>query len=201
MNFTREGKETTYIHYGASAFDKTRFVQVVNRIKWIKPVAHTGLWGSPVDAKWGWKDWCEAENFRECDESNSFKFTVKNPEKIFFVNSKESYKELIKLYGDKNNLTVTFDYTPWYINFNKMINDGWEGLEISITDYPTLYDLLYGWDCDSILIFTKDAIVPVTTEDKEETIYDEFETTLKRDPLGPGVFGEWEKALLNNQFS
>ena len=43
------------------------------------------------------------------------------------------------------------------INVDKMKADGWDGLEISLTDC----DRLYGWDCDSIVIFNRDAVVPV----------------------------------------
>ena len=31
-----------------------------------------------------------------------------------------------------------------FINFDKMIEDGWDALEISISCYWRLYDLLYG---------------------------------------------------------
>ena len=39
--------------------------------------------------------------------------------------------------------------------------DGWDGLEISLTDHWPLYEYLYGWDCDSVVIFNRDAVVPV----------------------------------------
>ena len=199
MKYTRENREVTYIHYGAKEFNPQKFIPVINRVNWVKPEAHTGLWASPVNAEWGWKDWCEAENFRECDDDVSFKFTVRDPQRIFFVDSKDSYDELVRLYGIKNPLH--FGYTPDFIDFNKMMEEGWHGLEISITDYPALYDLLYGWDCDSILIFNKDAIIPFNTEEKEVTIHDEFEAAIEGDSLGSGIFGEWETLLHNNQFS
>ena len=36
--------------------------------------------------------------------------------------------------------------------------DGYVGMEISISDYFRIYDELYGWDCDSIVIFYEDEI-------------------------------------------
>ncbi len=83
MKYTRESKPTTYIHYGSSAFSHVKFVPATQEGCWVKPKG--GLWGSPIDAQHSWKDWCEGENFRECNEDNSFKFTVRgigvNPEK------------------------------------------------------------------------------------------------------------------------
>jgi hypothetical protein len=45
----------TYIHYGASKFDLDKFVPVKNAdFGWTKPDCG-GLWGSPVDSEYGWK--------------------------------------------------------------------------------------------------------------------------------------------------
>ena len=38
-----------YIHYGCTSFDKLKFQEIKG-----------GLWASPIDAEYGWKDWCEA---------------------------------------------------------------------------------------------------------------------------------------------
>lgn len=45
------------------------------------------------------------------------------------------------------------------LDFIKMQSDGYSGMEISITDCPKLYYLLYGWDCDSIVIWNPEAVV------------------------------------------
>jgi hypothetical protein len=47
------------------------------------------------------------------------------------------------------------------LDFVKMSADGYSGMEISITDFPKLYWLLYGWDCDSIVVWSPDAIIQV----------------------------------------
>ena len=87
MQYTREGREVTYIHYmkpGDYAFRHELFCKLSNDGHWVKP---------------------------------------------------------------KGGL------------FEKMVEDGWDGLEISISDYAQLYNYLYGWDCDSIVVFNEDAIV------------------------------------------
>lgn len=193
MKFTREFKPVTYIHYGADHFDISKFKEVKN--EWHKPKKGTGLWGSPVNAVRSWKNWCEDEHFRECNDDNAFKFIVRNPEKIFFVDSAPAYLNLTKRYGIANGWG-TSEYNPYDIDFEKMISDGWDGLEISISDWWKLYDLLYGWDCDSIVIFNKDCIIEV----EKEEIEDEFTIFPERESLGDNVFSEWDSALRRNEF-
>ena len=50
-----------YIHYGSANFDPCCFMQVANQSFITKP--RGGLWASRVDAKRGWRDWCEGEEF------------------------------------------------------------------------------------------------------------------------------------------
>lgn len=161
MEYTREGRSVTYIHYGHEEFDTRRFKAITNFGNvGIKP--NGGLWASPVEAESSWKEWCECEDFRDCREDVSFRFTMRNPDKIFYIDSEESFKEFAGRYGK-------MDDTIWrlagdsvvFIDFEKMLSDGWDTLEISLTDYWRLYDLLYGWDCDSIVVLNRDAVVPV----------------------------------------
>lgn len=198
MDFTRKGREVSYIHYSKTDcdhFDKSKMYPIRNTENWIKP--YGGLWASPINAEWGWKDWCEAENFRDCDERYSFTFKMRDPSKVYFVDSKEAYDNLVKLYGIKN--TNSFGYTPQYIDYKRMIEDGWDALELSLTDYWQLYDLFYGWDCDSILIFNAEAVI----EEKEDETYGESDlaAVFERETLGDGVFGEWETLISHNQFT
>ena len=169
MKYTRESKPTTYIHYGSPAFSHAEFVPATQEGCWVKPKG--GLWGSPVDAEHSWKDWCEGEGFRECNEDNSFKFTVRDPKRIFYIDSEEAFDDWYSKYvfidAEKSAMLAGIRFTKGFncgfdqINVQKMINDGWDGMEISLTDHWPLYNYLYGWDCDSVIIFNRDAIVPV----------------------------------------
>lgn len=160
MEYTREGKTVTYIHYGHEEFDMRRFRSVSNgRYLGIKPVG--GLWASPIEAERSWKKWCEDENYSECHEDDSFRFTMRNPDKIFYIDSEESFKEFAGRYALTEEARFGSGDAAVFIDFEKMLSDGWDALEISLTDYWRLYDLLYGWDCDSIVVLNRDAIVPV----------------------------------------
>ena len=81
-----------YIHYGHKKFLKNKFNEIQNQ-DWIKPFG--GLWASDENAEYGWKQWCEQENFRECNEDNCFRFELKKDTKVLHIRSVEDAKQII----------------------------------------------------------------------------------------------------------
>lgn len=125
------------------------FKPIQNEQCWIKPKG--GLWASPVNAKRGWKGWCEDEDFRECTEGDSFRFTLPDAN-IFVIDSVEKLKEL-----------PTIEDPVWtpiskLIDFEKCIELGYDAIELNLSADRQLYWELYGWDCDSILVMNPDRI-------------------------------------------
>ena len=167
-----QAKKKVYIHRGSDEFKP----ELMNPIKneWHKPKGHTGLWASPIDAERGWLEWCEAEQFQTGPLDKFFRFTIRDQERVFYAHDKESTQELIRKYyiprpsyvhdeHDAESICAmldTRDFTPPTIDldFEAMERDGWVGLEINLSEYPQLYWLLYGWDCDSIVVFSPDQI-------------------------------------------
>jgi hypothetical protein len=155
-----------YIHYGAKQYDPEKFHQIKNRFRPITAKPEGGLWGSPVGAKYGWKEWNESNDFVKCDENNSFRFRLKKDAKILIIDaedklcllpdadmppvSSELYSERYSdLYSDKK-----------FIDFEKLVELGYDAVEVLISECQSLYTTLYGWDCDSVLVLNKDAIEP-----------------------------------------
>lgn len=97
---------------------------------------------------YGWKDWYETEEFRECKEENSFRFTL--PEaNILTINSVEDLRK-IPTFGCASVSRV--------IDFERCIKLGYDTIELNISAAHELYWELYGWDCDSILVMNPDKI-------------------------------------------
>ena len=154
-----------YIHYGATEFDPEKGFPIENNKGWIKPKG--GLWASRINATRGWKDWCEVEDFRECTEKLSFKFTIKNGSNIVTIKSLEDLEKLPVQEGSRWSKD-----TPWrsyIIDFEKCIDQGIDAVELCIygdeydcDDYFELHNSLYGWDCDSIVILNPNAVIPVS---------------------------------------
>lgn len=142
-----------YIHYGAK---KLRHIEPIrNQRFFTKPIG--GLWASPIDAIFGWKQWCEREHFRKNTEDNAFKFTVKDDTKVIHIRSIKDLEKLPKL--------TNYDNLMCYLDFEE-IQKYYDAIELHLSEEEQtienfcngLYFQLYGWDCDSILIFHDDAI-------------------------------------------
>lgn len=76
-----------YVHYGHTAFKPELFMEIKNQEMFVKPKG--GLWASPIQSKFGWKDWCKSENFRVCNDENSFTFSIKENANIINLYSKD----------------------------------------------------------------------------------------------------------------
>ena len=81
------------------------------------------------------------------------KYFIPQPAGLLYVKSltaEEAIESMDKKVGD--NLPCI------NVDFEAMARDGWVGLEISLSEYGDLYWLLYGWDCESIVVFSPDQI-------------------------------------------
>lgn len=143
-----QGGGMRYIHYGCTSFDRSKFQEIKNEPYFCKPKG--GLWASPIDAKHGWKNWCEAENFRECSQDNSFSFTLRNDARVYHIRSVTDVKAM-----PQTNTEISVYYVP---NFEKMLADGWDAIELHLSECGALYWALYGWDCDCILVLNPDIV-------------------------------------------
>lgn len=189
--------DTIYIHYGSTEFDP----MLIKPLDYhepghfslsVKPPFYSGLWGSPIESENSWKVWNDGNEYSECDDSNAFRFKVKDGYKILMIDSLESAINLIENYFMMNSVRLLFSdgnvkcdaesdlqnrkmecieslrcSDPFLvcgidgINFMKMNDDGYSGMEISLTEFPKLYYLLYGWDCDSIVVWNPEASIQV----------------------------------------
>jgi hypothetical protein len=137
--------EIRCITYGCgNSFDELKFKSPANHLRSFymnKPSG--GLWSSPVDSKYGWRDWADSNNFG--DLSTSFRFTFKG--NIAVV---DDYESLCKL----PSLELPFINGVPIINFNRMIKlyDG-----IFVRGRGLHY--LNAWDCETVLVFNRESIL------------------------------------------
>ncbi len=144
----------TVIHYGDKEYVPGKFIEIKND-DWIKP--RFGLWTSPVDSEYGWKNWCSDNEFRECHESNSFKLKFKPHAKIVLVDSVDDLLLLpvraSNIYTGRN--TIDFNFLAQTCDAMWLTDKG---------ERQTRYSdpiSLYGWDCETVLIFNKDCCYAV----------------------------------------
>ena len=147
-----------YIHYGSNKFDIRKFNEFSGRKDEYftglnKPAKYIGLWASPVNANYGWKEYVE-DNWGE--ESyrlkNSFKFTLRPDARILTVRCEKDIERYIKYDG-----CYIFDGE---IDFRRIARR-YDGMElIHGENWVELHDsYFYTWDCDSIIIWNPEVIV------------------------------------------
>ena len=166
----------TYIHYGASKYNdqilKDQIDELVaSNYKQIrltgKPV---GLYSSPVNTKWGWKDFCECEDFHTDCLDKYFKFTLSENAKILNVNTeydiipyiisyeyKETFDPLIS--ADFRNITDCCDRID-----QKKLMEEYDGMELYMDkNWDQLrYSMFYTWDVDTLVVWNPDIIKEVS---------------------------------------
>lgn len=142
-----------YIHYGHKEFSKELFQPIKNREMFSKPTG--GFWASRVNALYGWKEWCNDNDFGDCREDNCFRFSISENANILTINSVDDLKGL-----PKAKQPVPVDSSLWdnYLDFEQLLLNGIDAVEVNISSDRNLYMVLYGWDCDSILIMNPDIV-------------------------------------------
>ena len=113
-----------------------------------------GLWASDINTKHGWKEWCNENEFRDCDKENSFTFTLSDDAKILYI---ESVNDLQSLPKGKDKFGLNF--LSWYLLDFEKLAEPYVAVEVSIISDFDLYYKLYGCDCDSIVIMNPDIVV------------------------------------------
>lgn len=150
-----------YVTYGIikDKFSREKFYKIHKTLP-CKPLY--GLWGSRVDAEYGWKDWCADSGFRECSDVNKMEFVLTKDSKILEVHCEENILPyIIRSYPCLNDCSViTHTDIMDGIDFDKLKDEGYDGLELFISDdYLRLHNGVFNtWDCDSIVVWNYDAI-------------------------------------------
>ena len=147
-----------------------------------------GWWGSPVDAYYGWKEWCFDNDY----ELDTYQFDkpiywhLQEGSKVLTISHTEAYEfnqsnallPYIDIKGIDNTNDITSKikaitnskeygigtYDSIKINFTRIKEDGIAGVELLDACIGHFFDnpvetMFNSWDCESIVILDKDTIV------------------------------------------
>lgn len=141
-----------YIHYGSAKFDLEKFKSIKNREYFNKPIG--GLWACSVDSEYDWKDFV-TENNMGLNVSESFCFEIKPDARILRLHSKADFYRMADKYsincGILLSMLACFD-------FERIAND-YDAIDYKVKE---LYDELYVWDFDSLLVLNPDVIKEIS---------------------------------------
>ena len=163
-----------YIHYGSDKFLPECFIPIRNGGIMGKPGDNTGLWASRIDSLYGWKEWCEENDFNLHKLLKSFSFClaedantllISHPKELESLPLTKPYHYVEKNWdlGEHPTAEQIKEYlTPGecaMLDYEKMSANGIDAIEI---EYNYLFrDALPTWDCSSIFIMNPNIIIPL----------------------------------------
>lgn len=158
----RKINNLNFVHYGCTKFEIGRFdpISYSERNPWgMKPMG--GFWASPEGERFcTWKHWCEKEAFhRRCEESNSYRFHLRKGSRVFVVDSKETFDNLVEICEIPDNPAL-WDPRP-RMDYTKLEKLGYKAVLVLLSEYGELKHDLFGWDVDSLVVFDPSIIVAV----------------------------------------
>jgi len=137
------------ICYGRTRFEINRFEAIKNREGFAKPKG--GLWASPIDSNYGWRDWCFDNDFH-VDRLDSY-FTFQLCGNVFVIDGMHDALKLPWLGNDR-----FFRYP----DFEHILNIGYDAVYLTLLgEEETRFGepSFYGWDCESVLVMNPKAII------------------------------------------
>ncbi len=146
------------IHYGCDRF----LPSMMNPVKnggWVKP-ASGGLWTSPVYSDYGWKDWCETEEFSGFAIGNYFILSLKPEAKILKIDSEKDLNKWVSLPILERAIDSLLDYEELSKHFDCI----WltiKGQNDTRFSHPAS---LYGWDCETVLLFNSNCVTSLNNQ-------------------------------------
>ena len=145
-----------YRNYNNGIFSLDKWENPING-NWIKPKIG-GLWASPIDSTWGWRDWCEAEDFYDklFSELSYFDFTISEWARVYTIHNETDLRRF--KYG---RIDSSMSFPHYVIDFEKAAEE-YDAIFLTAhgeqrTRFTEPYSM-YGWDCESLLVLRREVI-------------------------------------------
>ena len=156
-----------FIHYGHKHFDKQRFIRSPHRNGEVQQLLNKpskGFWGSPINSKNSWRDFCLSEDFRVSSLNKYFVFALKKSARVLKVMNTTDMLYLYRKYGMRG------DHGRQYLDW-KRITKSYDAMVLMIptNNFDLLCDLnLTSWDVDSVVVFNPDVIVELPERERAQ---------------------------------
>jgi hypothetical protein len=140
-------------HFGSPGYNPALFKTIADALGWqAKP--RGGLWTSPVNSDFGWADWCKSEDFRTHALKDYFDLDFQG--ELLVIDSEADLEKIP--WVDLGELTYFPIFMPLVLCGIDGLHLTWKGQRETRFSRPKN---LYGWDCETVLVFNPDSIKPV----------------------------------------
>ena len=149
-----------YVHYGSDFLNMEMPME-----EWDGGDKPKGIWASPKNTSWGWKNWCEYEDFEIRKLKLSFEFKLKRKSKILEIREFKDIKPYLKEIENKG-----LWWPSWYEDYKyqldkKKLYNEFDGMELFMrNNYGYFHNYSHDfttWDVDSIVIWNLNIIEPI----------------------------------------
>lgn len=140
-------RELHLITYGlGKTFVHDKF-QPVKNIDSFKPTG--GLWASPIKSKYGWREWCQDNNFGSLDTHFVFRYSgnvlkIEQEDHLSTMTWKKIYE--------------TIEWPDYEAMYDAGVDAIWLTAKGQIATRFTYPRNLYGWDCECVLVMNPKGI-------------------------------------------
>jgi len=136
------------VTYGLGNIFKPELFKPIKNRQFCKPEG--GLWSSPKESNWGWRDWCNTNEWGDLDS----KFELLYIGNTIIISKLSDLKKLIIQPGwDKKYF--------FYPDFEAMLKIEIDGIFLTEQGQEETHlsnPGLYGWDCECLLIMNQKCI-------------------------------------------
>jgi len=117
-----------------------------------KPNGKHILWCSPLNSVYGWIDWCKEEMPSWAEGKLIWKIVLNGSQKLYKINNYEDLADLAGKFPFAQDDTVVREFIFWQ-DVAREYDGIWltpEGAEFTRFSLPLT---LYGWDCETVVLF------------------------------------------------
>lgn len=160
----------TYLKKNRFPFDETKINTNIQNKSICLNKPRGAWWGSPINAEFGWKEWCLCNNFEidNYDWENPIKWRLQEGSKILRI-------ELLDVLDEEKSILNNYVYTDdrykylqlsilgRELDFNKILEG--EIVAVELMDgsighrfINSLESMFYSWDCESIVVLDETKI-------------------------------------------
>lgn len=162
-----------YVHYGHNKFDINLFQPARNASYRDKPIG--GLWASPKDSTFGWREWNQLNEYKECDDNNCFYFKIAEFSRVYRIRTLHDIEQLPMVTVPKQKDRNCYDHR-FFIDFEKLMRSGIDAIEVQ---FEGVKEYLWDYDCDSIIVLNARGIIEAFDVKEYNTLITEYDLKTK----------------------